>query len=261
MRFFLMHLDQISGYAHRGLHNPLFSVVENSSTAIRMAVETGVGIEIDIQMSGDRVPMVFHDETLFRLTGEDGRLSFMKAAELEKIPYSVGSDHIITLEECLNLVDCKAPLLIEVKSHWTELPEMEEGIVDVLKSYHGPHGLMSFDPSIIHRLKSLGSTSPMGLVTGHCPPKDWPGITAQQRQTGTIQFEKARELEIEFIAHEIGDIQNPFLTKLIHDLGIPLMSWTIKSQSMLQAAKETNAIPIFETANDIRLTDLLNNER
>jgi len=256
-----MRLDQISGYAHRGLHNPLFSVVENSPTAIRMAVEAGVGIEIDVQMSGDRVPMVFHDETLFRLTGEDGRLSFMKASELEKISYSVGTDHIITLEECLSLVDGKVPLLIEVKSHWTDLPEMEQGIINVLKSYHGPHGLMSFDPSIVHRLKSLGSASPIGLVTAHCPPKDWPGITEQQRQSGTIQFEKARELEIDFIAHEIGDIQNTYLTKLIHDLDMPLMSWTVKSQSMLQAAKEMNAIPIFETTDDVRITDLLNNER
>ena len=59
-----MRLDEISGYAHRGLHNKLFSVVENSATAIRMAVEAGVGIEIDVQMSSDRNPMVFHDDPL-----------------------------------------------------------------------------------------------------------------------------------------------------------------------------------------------------
>jgi glycerophosphoryl diester phosphodiesterase len=256
-----MPLDQISGYAHRGLHNPLFSVVENSATAIRMAVDAGVGIEIDVQMSSDRIPMVFHDETLFRLTGEDGRLSFMKAKELEKVSYSVGTDHIIPLEDCLSLVDGKVPLLIEVKSHWTELPEMEQGLIDVLKSYDGSHGLMSFDPSIIERLKNLGSPSPLGLVTAQCPSKDWPGITEEQRQSGTLQFEKARELVIDFIAHEIGDIHNPYLSKLIQDLKIPMMSWTVKSSAMLQSANEMNAIPIFETGDDDRLRALLRHER
>lgn len=256
-----MSLDQISGYAHRGLHNPLFSVVENSATAIRMAVEAGVGIEIDVQMSSDRVPMVFHDETLFRLTGEDGRLSFMKAANIGSVKYSVGTDHIISLEDCLNLVQGKVPLLIEVKSHWTELPEMEQGLIDVLKTYDGPHGLMSFDPSIIERLKNLGSPSPLGLVTAQCPSKDWPGITEEQRQSGTLQFEKARELVIDFIAHEIGDIHNPYLSKLIQDLKIPLMSWTVKSSAMLQSANEMNAIPIFETGDDDRLRALLRHER
>lgn len=255
-----MPLDQISGYAHRGLHNSFFSVVENSATAIRMAVDAGVGIEIDVQMSSDRVPMVFHDETLFRLTGEDGRLSFMKASDIASVQYSVGTDHIISLEECLSLVSGKVPLLIEVKSHWTGLPEMEQGLIDVLQTYDGPHGLMSFDPSIIERLKNLGSSSPVGLVTAQCPSKDWPGITEEQRQSGKLQFEKARELGIDFIAHEIGDIHNPSLSELVKDLKIPLMSWTIRSDAMLQSAKQMNAIPIFETGDDDRLRDLLQNK-
>lgn len=256
-----MRLDEISGYAHRGLHNKLFSVVENSATAIRMAVEAGVGIEIDVQMSSDRSPMVFHDETLFRLTGEDGRLSFMKTSELEKVPFSVGTDHIISLQNCLDIVAGKVPLLIEVKSHWTGLPEMEQGLIDILKSYDGPHGVMSFDPSVIERMKNLGSSSLHGLVTSQCPSKDWPGLIEVERQNRVVQFDKARELEIDFIAHEIGDIRNPHLQKLVKDLNIPLMSWTVKTQAMRESAKEACAIPIFEIHDDDRLRDLLTNER
>ncbi len=256
-----MRLDDVSGYAHRGLHNELFSVVENSVTAFRMAIEAGVGIEIDVQMSGDRQPMVFHDETLFRLTGQDGRLSFMKSTDLEKVPFTLGTDHIISLAECLKLVDGKVPLLIEVKSHWTGLAEMEQGLIDVLSSYDGPHGIMSFDPSVIERLKNLGSKSLHGLVTSQCPSKDWPGISEAQRQSGLIQFEKARELGIDFIAHEIGDIQNPQLKTLVKDLDIPLMSWTVKTQAMRESANQVNAIPIFELQDDNRLRDLLKNER
>ena len=39
-----------------------------SRAAIRAAIAAGYGIEIDLQLSRDGVPMVFHDETLERLT-------------------------------------------------------------------------------------------------------------------------------------------------------------------------------------------------
>ena len=111
-----------------GLHNLEQSIIENSETAFRKAISAGVGIEIDVQMSGDRVPMVFHDETLSRLTGQDGRLSFMKSGVLKQIPYALGQDRILTLKDCLDLVDGQVPLLIEVKSHWTDRDEMEQGL-------------------------------------------------------------------------------------------------------------------------------------
>ena len=242
----LQNIKLPNGYAHRGLHKLDQSIVENSETALRHALEAGVGIELDVQMSADRVPMVFHDETLSRLTGRDGRLSFMKAHTLQQIHYLTGQDHILTLKDCLEIVKGQAPLLIEVKSHWTESPEMERGILDALEGYEGAFGVMSFDPSIIRRLKSLGFDGLVGLVTSQCPPKDWPQITEDQRLEGKVQFEAARSLEIDFIAHEIGDITNPHLQALLRDRDVALFSWTVRTQAQCRQARSMGATPIFE---------------
>lgn len=252
-----MVLENIVGYAHRGLHNLEQSIIENSETAFRKAISAGVGIEIDVQMSGDRVPMVFHDETLSRLTGQDGRLSFMKSGVLKQIPYALGQDRILTLKDCLDLVDGQVPLLIEVKSHWTDRDEMEQGIMDAISDYKGAYGIMSFDPSVIRRLKAKGFQGQCGLVTSQCPPKDWPQITEDQRLEGKVQFEAARELEIDFIAHEIGDITNPHLQAILRELDIPLFSWTVRTEPQCIQAKDMNAVPIFETIDYKDLTNVL----
>ena len=52
----------------------------------RAAVAAGYGIEIDLQLSADGEAMVFHDETLDRLTDETGPVSARTAAELGRHP-------------------------------------------------------------------------------------------------------------------------------------------------------------------------------
>lgn len=243
--------------AHRGLHNLDEGIIENSRSAIVAAIDAGVGIEIDVQMSGDRVPMVFHDETLFRLTGLDGRLSFMNSEELRTISYKVGSDRIMTLDECLTLVDGAVPVLIEVKSHWTGAPEMEKQLVEVLNRHDGAYHVMSFDPDVIRRLKDAGCTNWIGMVTSKVPPKDWPRLSEEERLLGEVQFRAARELSVDFIAHEICDLDNIYLKQLTDATGAKLFSWTVCSRSMLAHAIEHEAIPIFEFSGTEKLVDIL----
>ena len=51
-------------YAHRGLHSRETQAPENSLAAFRRAVHAGYGIELDVQLTKDDVPVVFHDFTL-----------------------------------------------------------------------------------------------------------------------------------------------------------------------------------------------------
>ena len=48
-------------YAHRGLFDNEGDAPENSLKAIKKAVEAGYGIEFDVQLSKDDIPVVFHD--------------------------------------------------------------------------------------------------------------------------------------------------------------------------------------------------------
>ncbi|MGB1575750.1 MAG: glycerophosphodiester phosphodiesterase family protein, partial [Paracoccaceae bacterium] len=61
--------------AHRALHDASKGIYENCRSAIIAAIEHGYAIEIDLQLSADGRAMVFHDDTLDRLTDKCGDIS------------------------------------------------------------------------------------------------------------------------------------------------------------------------------------------
>lgn len=66
--------------AHRGWRRRF---PENTLAAVRGALEAGAGwIEVDVQLSSDGVPHLFHDLELERLTGARGRITDRTADEL-----------------------------------------------------------------------------------------------------------------------------------------------------------------------------------
>jgi glycerophosphoryl diester phosphodiesterase len=69
-----------AGFAHRGLHG--HGVPENSLAAFRAAFDAGAGIECDVRLSRDDLPMIFHDPDLKRLCGESGSVETLSAATL-----------------------------------------------------------------------------------------------------------------------------------------------------------------------------------
>ena len=71
-------------YAHRGYHDGNVAVPENSLASFEAAIAAGYGIELDIQLSSDKVPMVFHDADLDRICGVEGKIWDYTCAELQK---------------------------------------------------------------------------------------------------------------------------------------------------------------------------------
>ena len=60
--------------AHRTLHDVRDGRPENSVSGAKAAMAAGYGLEIDLQLSSDSVPMVFHDDLLQRLTRHYGKV-------------------------------------------------------------------------------------------------------------------------------------------------------------------------------------------
>ena len=81
-------------YAHRGLHNA--TRAENSLSAFKAAVEMGYGIELDVRLSSDGELVVFHDDTLERVTDREGRVDAYTAKELSEMKLSDTGDGIPT---------------------------------------------------------------------------------------------------------------------------------------------------------------------
>ena len=61
-------------YAHRGLFDNDSDAPENSLAAFKKAVDAGYGIELDVQLSKDDKLVVFHDATLKRMCGIEGKV-------------------------------------------------------------------------------------------------------------------------------------------------------------------------------------------
>jgi glycerophosphoryl diester phosphodiesterase len=72
--------------AHRGY---AAQYPENTLVAIHRALELGVcGIEVDVQLTRDQVPVLFHDDNMQRVTGLDRSILETDYAEFRKIPVS-----------------------------------------------------------------------------------------------------------------------------------------------------------------------------
>ena len=91
-------------YAHRGASS---YAPENTLMAFYKGLELGAnGIETDIQLSADGVPVLFHDDTLDRVTDRTGPLAELTATELQAVQvfcpdFPEKKDTICTFEEFL----------------------------------------------------------------------------------------------------------------------------------------------------------------
>ena len=151
------------GYAHRGLWNA--ERPENSMSAFRAAKELGFGIETDVQLTKDKIPVLFHDDTLTRVCGAEKKVSELTYDELQAYSLSGTDEKIPTLTEFLELIDGRVPLLIELKGVTLDT-ELCDVIAPMLDSYTGEFVVESFNPFLLKRMKELRPSIARGqLVT------------------------------------------------------------------------------------------------
>ena len=113
--------------------------------AFQRAAEAGFGIEMDVQLSKDRVPVVFHDYTLRRICGQAGKVSQYTYEELRKFSLCGTDQRIPRFEDVLKLVDGRVPLIVELK-----IETMDTGVCPaadrLLADYGGMYCVESFHP-------------------------------------------------------------------------------------------------------------------
>ena len=135
-------------FAHRGLHDEV--IPENSLPAFARAVEEGFGIELDVQLSSDGVIMVFHDDTLARMTGVQGKLCEYTCEELQGTKLAESDETIPTFDQVLEIVGGRIPLLIELKGESAGgAGALCEQLAERLARYDGDFCVESFNPVIL----------------------------------------------------------------------------------------------------------------
>ena len=149
-------------YAHRGLWNK--TIPENSLAAFDRAAENGFAIELDVQLSGDGVVMVFHDYTLGRMCGVDAKLADYTAAELGALALDGTEQTVPTLREVLDVVAGRVPLLIELKGESGNTAVVPATLAE-LADYKGEWCMESFNPLLLRAVKKQAPHVVRGLLS------------------------------------------------------------------------------------------------
>lgn len=146
--------------SHRGAHR---EAPENSCQGFELALEYRVdGIETDVQLSRDGVPVVFHNPTAYHVTGQRKRISAYTCEQLQAI--NLGDEGayvgIPTLAEALALFGGRTRLFIEIKSRKPDRAsgrsdELTDKVVAAIGGLPAPiqlkTSILSFDPDVLVR--------------------------------------------------------------------------------------------------------------
>jgi len=163
-------------WAHRGCS---FQYPENTLAAFEAACRLpGLkGIELDIQLSRDGEPVVFHDETLDRLMDCSGNVRDFTAAELQAMKFRAWEGEetetvrIPTLEEVLQLVKPYALekgicINIELKNGKVPYEGMEEKAVSLAERYGLEQWIVfsSFNGESLRKIKAINPMLQTGIL-------------------------------------------------------------------------------------------------
>lgn len=133
--------------AHRGASA---FAPENTLAAFKEAVEIGAeGIEFDVRLSKDNIPVVFHDADLKRITKKNALVKHFSSADLQKLDAGswfniqnpdkakdvFSNEKISTLEQTLDfLKDYKGLIYVELKCEEMDVEPFCRRVCEVIKN-------------------------------------------------------------------------------------------------------------------------------
>jgi glycerophosphoryl diester phosphodiesterase len=152
---------QTLNIAHRGAS---FAAPPNTLAAFEKAVGLGAdGIELDVRLCADGVPVVIHDATVDATTDGSGRVGDMTLGQLKELDAgsrfdpTFAGEQIPTLMEVLEAVGEQLLLNIELKSGALLDDRLEQAVVDVIERRAlGERVLLSsFNPLALRRVQKI----------------------------------------------------------------------------------------------------------
>ena len=153
-------------YAHRGASE---YAPENTLSSFYLGLMQGAnGIETDVQRTKDGVLVLFHDDTVDRVTDGVGKVCELDFAELSALKVSGNAPHvfydrIVTFREFLEkLSDYDISFAIELKTEG-----VEEEALALIKEFGALEKttFTSFEFNCIKRIKELDASARVGYLT------------------------------------------------------------------------------------------------
>jgi glycerophosphoryl diester phosphodiesterase len=162
---------QTLNIAHRGASA---AAPPNTLAAFEKALELGAdGIEFDVRLCADGVPVVIHDATVDATTDGSGRVANMTLAQLKELDAgshfdpSFAGERIPALMEVLEAVGEQLLLNIELKSGALLGARLEQAVVDVIERCALAERVLisSFNPLALRRVQKIAPHLPTALIS------------------------------------------------------------------------------------------------
>lgn len=162
--------------AHRGARKV---APENTLAAFKKAIKLGFdGIEMDVVLTKDKVPIVFHGNDLSHSTRENGFIHEMTSSDIFKV--DAGStfeekfkgEKIPTLAETLDLFkDTNMLINIELKNQPGKKNGIETAVAEMIYNYGFQDKVLisSFSPLMLRRFSKISPKIPSALLIGPHP--------------------------------------------------------------------------------------------
>ncbi len=222
--------------AHRGLHDN--AIPENSISSFSAAIKKGFPIEIDIHLTKDGELVIFHDNDLKRMCGDERLVCELTLAELRSLKLLKTNEKIPTLKECLETVSGNVPLMIEFKVDRNNWKTLCTAANDVLKNYKGKYFIQSFYPQVLYWYRKNRKDICRGQLSSAKMGKEF-----YKKLCECLLFNFISRPD--FVSYEYLYCNNP-IRKLVTRLGAFPVGWTFPSQEELDKCKRCFKTYIFE---------------
>lgn len=209
--------------AHRGAKN---LQPENTLIAFETAIKNGADmIELDVRLSADKELVVFHDESIDRMTNREGFVNGLTLSELKQ--FKIKNQHEIpTLEEVFDLVKNTISINIELKEY-----KCVEKVVFLIEKYVSENGwtydsflISSFDWNALQQVKFLNEKIPIGVLTE----------TDLDLAFAFAKFIKAKSI------HPYFHLLNQENVKKCQEKDILVLPWTVNEITDIEYLKSIN---------------------
>ncbi|MDA3956837.1 glycerophosphodiester phosphodiesterase family protein [Oceanispirochaeta sp.] len=229
-------------FAHRGASA---YAPQNTLPSFKKALELKAsGIELDVQLSSDGVPVVIHDFFLDRTSDASGFIHSLTWQEIRKAdaglwfgPEFKGTP-VPSLEEVLALIPRDVTLNLEIKSI-SSLEEPVARIVSDLLNQEKERDLIvsSFNHPILKEYQSLDPDVKIGILTG----SDFIGFPAYVEASGLRPFS----------IHPQATYLSAETIREYHERGWQVLTYTVNSLEQAGMVQNLGADGIFSDYPDL----------
>ncbi len=223
--------------AHRGLHG--HGVPENTLAAFAAARDAGVGVELDVRLAADGVPVVFHDRTLTRLAGRPGPVGTHTSTALAGFGLAGTNESVPTLAAVLDLMGA-LPVMVEVKSDSLRPSALEPAVAAVLAGHRGLTCVASFNPLSVRWFRRHAPTV-LRVLTAMPSAIDLAGRELRLANLQAVAFTDPAA-----VSYDIHGIGSPALQRYRGAGGV-VVAWTVRTLDDLTAARHLADNVIFES--------------